>query len=206
MLTIRVPQLSSKNQNVTVLRWHRRVGEVIGKGVILVDLQLDHDLFSLSSPKSGIVERIVVAAGQKVAAKDIIALIKDSLPVFDPEAELVGQSAYSVPDQELTISSQVALQQRLADLGSRYANRVQSLPPKWQTALQEMNENEQNSQAKIDNDNNLKTHPLLAAKCWRKEEHRHPSDLSQEQLDQAELRYDLNYQPKPSHAPTPRPY
>jgi pyruvate/2-oxoglutarate dehydrogenase complex dihydrolipoamide acyltransferase (E2) component len=201
MLLIRVPEFSKSNQPISILRWHRQVGEAIGQGMILVDLQIGKDIFSLSCPRLGILEKIVVSVGKVIKANDVIAMIKDSLPAFDPEAELNIETPYAVSDRELTVSAQLALQQMLADRGGLYASRIQSLPPKWQVEQQPESENnlEEVNEGPL-------THPLLADKCWRKEEHQHPSDLSAENLDQAELRYNLNYQPAPSNAPTPRPH
>lgn len=203
MLLIRIPQLSiNMPSQVTILRWYRQKNEAIGQGVLLVDLKIGSDIFSLSSPKSGMIEKIMVSAGETAEINDVIAILKDTLPVFDPEAELTIEPTYKISAEELSISAQVALQQRLIEKSSSYANRIQSLPPKWSPlATQPLDE----YSGEMEMTQTTKIHPLLKDKCWRKEEHQHPSDLSGENLKQAELRYNLQYQPRPSPAPTPRP-
>ena len=192
MLLVRVPPLSLKESSVIVLRCNRKEKEVIGKGVKLVELQIGQEIVTLHSPKSGIIEKILVPKGGSASENSVLAIIKDGLPVFDPEAEIELEKNFSVSREELTVASQLAIQQMLGNL-CEFANRIQSLPPKWEANHEGGKEMEVG--------NGKLPHPLLEG--GRKEEYRHPADIPEEHLDQAELRYNNEYQHQPSFNPKP---
>lgn len=199
MVAIRVPVLPSDVYQATVLAWHKKPGHAVSRGTALVDLEIAGNKQTITAPVAGVLQKIYSPNGATVHYNDLLAVMKTGLPVFDEDSNVDMNALYVPSAEEFNAQTQLALQQLLAQEAARYANKVQSLPPKWESQS-EMGMGVRN--------NPYKEHPAFAnLASARKEEHVHPSDLQEEQLAQAELTHSKQHQKQHqmSHSYTPRP-
>lgn len=69
---------SPADQTLRVIEWKVQLGETIEKGQILADVEADKAVFEIASPVEGVLQDLIVPAGEMVEIGDVIARIKIS--------------------------------------------------------------------------------------------------------------------------------
>ena len=72
-----MPRLSDTMQEGTVSTWTKQVGDRVEKGDVLAEIETDKATMELEAYDAGVLEKIVVEAGQTVPIGEIIAVIGD---------------------------------------------------------------------------------------------------------------------------------
>ncbi|HEX7104575.1 MAG TPA: dihydrolipoamide acetyltransferase family protein [Acidothermaceae bacterium] len=72
-----MPRLSDTMQEGTVSAWTKNVGDRVEKGDVLAEIETDKATMELEAYDAGVLERIVVEAGQTVPIGEVIAVIGD---------------------------------------------------------------------------------------------------------------------------------
>lgn len=85
---IQMPKLSDTMEEGGIAAWHKKVGEKIKEGDLLLEIETDKATMEYESPEAGILLKIVVEAGQKCALNDPIAVVGEQGE--DPEEALKG--------------------------------------------------------------------------------------------------------------------
>ena len=88
IIEVKVPQLSESVSEATLLTWHKKVGEAVGEGENLIDIETDKVVLELPAIKSGVLVKIIKADGAKVASNETIAQI---------DTEAVARAAVAAP-------------------------------------------------------------------------------------------------------------
>ncbi len=70
-----MPRLSDTMQEGTVSTWTKKVGDRVEKGDVLAEIETDKATMELEAYEEGILEKIVVEAGQTVPIGEVIAVI-----------------------------------------------------------------------------------------------------------------------------------
>lgn len=90
---------SPADQTLTVIEWKVQLGEAVRKGQILADVEADKAIFEIASPVEGVLEELIVPAGQMVEIGAAIAKIGTS---FDQNiSKVVSREDPGIP--EITI-------------------------------------------------------------------------------------------------------
>src|SRR4029453_12272697 len=74
-----MPKLGQAMTEGTVLQWHRRDGERVEQGQLLLTIETDKAPFDIEAPASGVVH-ILVPEGQEVRIGTVIGEIGDAAP------------------------------------------------------------------------------------------------------------------------------
>ena len=75
IIEVKVPQLSESVAEATLLSWHKKVGEAVGRDENLIDVETDKVVLELPAPDAGVITQIIKADGSTVVAGEIIAII-----------------------------------------------------------------------------------------------------------------------------------
>ena len=75
ILDVVVPQLSESVAEATLLQWHKKVGEAVGRDENLIDVETDKVVLELPAPAAGVITEILKPDGSTVVAGELIARI-----------------------------------------------------------------------------------------------------------------------------------
>src|SRR3990172_1597574 len=75
LIDIKVPQLSESVAEATLLTWHKKEGERVGRDDNLIDIETDKVVLELPAPQSGVITRIMKGDGGTVVSGEVIATI-----------------------------------------------------------------------------------------------------------------------------------
>jgi len=98
--TVIMPKLGQTVEESTVLKWHKREGELVKKGEILFEIETDKAVLEIESFFEGTLLKIVVAEGQTVPVMVPVAFIGqpgDTIPEVKPVARL-APAADTMPE------------------------------------------------------------------------------------------------------------
>ncbi len=88
---VKMPQMGESIYEGTITKWIRKEGEAVQKDEPLYELSTDKVDTEIPSPVSGVLKKIVVAAGQKVPIHTVVAIVdeggKGSAPAPAPKAQ-----------------------------------------------------------------------------------------------------------------------
>src|SRR5450432_4709706 len=73
---IRMPDLSTTGDEVTLIRWMVEVGQAVGLGQPLLEIETDKASMEVESVAAGILKAVYAEAGNPVAIGQVIAVIE----------------------------------------------------------------------------------------------------------------------------------
>ncbi|MDF9393077.1 MULTISPECIES: 2-oxoglutarate dehydrogenase complex dihydrolipoyllysine-residue succinyltransferase [Methylococcus] len=85
-IEISVPPLPESVSDATLLDWHKNVGETVGKGENLVDLETDKVVLEVPAPEDGVVVELRGGKGDVVVSGQPIAVIDTAVRPATPAA------------------------------------------------------------------------------------------------------------------------
>ena len=74
-IEVKVPQLSESVAEATLLSWHKKVGEPIGRDENMIDIETDKVVLELPAPSAGVIVQLLKGDGSTVVAGEVIAII-----------------------------------------------------------------------------------------------------------------------------------
>lgn len=86
MAEFRMPKLGADMEAGKLLAWRKAPGDAVAKGEILADIETDKAAFEVESFQAGVLERLLVAPGQKVPVGTPLAILR--VPGEAPTAAL----------------------------------------------------------------------------------------------------------------------
>ena len=75
ILEVVVPQLSESVAEATLLSWHKKVGQAVGRDENLIDIETDKVVLELPAPAAGVITEILQPDGALVVAGQLLARI-----------------------------------------------------------------------------------------------------------------------------------
>ena len=75
-IEVRVPQLPESVSDATLVTWHKKPGDSVGRDENLVDLETDKVVLEVPAPSSGIIKEIKVDNGATVTSGQILAILE----------------------------------------------------------------------------------------------------------------------------------
>jgi 2-oxoglutarate dehydrogenase E2 component (dihydrolipoamide succinyltransferase) len=87
LLEVKVPQLSESVAEATLLQWHKKIGDPVGRDENLIDIETDKVVLELPAPAAGVITQILKGDGATVTAGEIIAMIDTDAVASAPKAE-----------------------------------------------------------------------------------------------------------------------
>jgi 2-oxoglutarate dehydrogenase E2 component (dihydrolipoamide succinyltransferase) len=74
-IEVKVPQLSESVAEATLLSWHKKVGEPVGRDENMIDIETDKVVLELPAPSAGVIVQLLKGDGATVVAGEVIAII-----------------------------------------------------------------------------------------------------------------------------------
>ncbi|MCE5180441.1 MAG: 2-oxoglutarate dehydrogenase complex dihydrolipoyllysine-residue succinyltransferase [Betaproteobacteria bacterium] len=75
IVEVKIPVLSESVSEATLLKWQKKVGDVVARDENLIDVETDKVVLELPAPQAGVLTKIIKDDGQSVTSDEVIALI-----------------------------------------------------------------------------------------------------------------------------------
>src|SRR5262245_53453211 len=75
-IEVRVPQLPESVTDATLVAWHKKPGEPVGRDENLVDLETDKVVLEVPAPSAGVIKEIKVENGATVTSGQVLAILE----------------------------------------------------------------------------------------------------------------------------------
>lgn len=72
-----MPQLGMSMEEGTIIEWHKKEGEEVGKDELLFELETEKLTQKVEAPASGVLKKILVEVGETVPVKEKVAVISE---------------------------------------------------------------------------------------------------------------------------------
>ncbi len=116
LIEVKVPQLSESVAEATLVSWHKKAGEMVGRDENLVDIETDKVVLETPAPAAGVLVKIIKADGSTVTSKEIIAQIDtEAVASAAPAAARAVTPATAVPPADLAAPAMPAAQKLAAE-------------------------------------------------------------------------------------------
>ena len=73
-----MPQLSPTMTSGTILRWHKKIGDAVRDGDVLLELETDKSTMEYESPDRGYLVEIMVSEGISVDIDTVICVLSNT--------------------------------------------------------------------------------------------------------------------------------
>lgn len=112
IIEVKVPQLSESVAEATLLQWHKKIGETVGRDENLIDVETDKVVLELPAPSAGVITQIIKGDGSTVVAGEVIAIIDTEASAkvspMEVSAAPVAVSAETVAQTSAPVSASAA--------------------------------------------------------------------------------------------------
>jgi 2-oxoglutarate dehydrogenase E2 component (dihydrolipoamide succinyltransferase) len=112
IIEVKVPQLSESVAEATLLQWHKKIGETVGRDENLIDVETDKVVLELPAPSAGVITQIIKGDGSTVVAGEVIAIIDTEASAkvspMEVSAAPVAVSAETVAQASAPVSASAA--------------------------------------------------------------------------------------------------
>jgi 2-oxoglutarate dehydrogenase E2 component (dihydrolipoamide succinyltransferase) len=92
-IEVKVPQLPESVSDATLVAWHKKAGDAVGRDENLVDLETDKVVLEVPAPSSGVIKELKVQNGATVTSGQVLAILEagesaaTAAPAAQPKAE-----------------------------------------------------------------------------------------------------------------------
>ncbi|MBP9714705.1 MAG: 2-oxoglutarate dehydrogenase complex dihydrolipoyllysine-residue succinyltransferase [Sterolibacterium sp.] len=97
LIEVKVPQLSESVAEATLVNWHKKAGEAVGRDENLVDIETDKVVLELPAPNAGVVSKILKGDGATVVSGEVVALIDTEAAVATVASSSAAEPVASAP-------------------------------------------------------------------------------------------------------------
>jgi len=100
-IEVKVPQLPESVADATLVSWHKKEGDAVGRDENLVDIETDKVVLEVPAPAAGRVVKVLVANGATVTSGQVIAIVEEgATAVAAAPAAASAPAAKAAPDAE----------------------------------------------------------------------------------------------------------
>ncbi len=107
-IEVKVPQLSESVAEATLLAWHKKVGEAVGRDENLIDVETDKVVLELPAPAAGVLVQIIKGDGGTVVSDEVIAIIDTDATASASPAAAAPAAAPAAADPVAAAINQIA--------------------------------------------------------------------------------------------------
>ncbi|HKU15567.1 MAG TPA: 2-oxoglutarate dehydrogenase complex dihydrolipoyllysine-residue succinyltransferase [Steroidobacteraceae bacterium] len=76
-IEVKVPQLPESVSDATLVAWHKKPGDAVGRDENLVDLETDKVVLEVPAPSSGVIKELKVENGATVTSGQVLAILEE---------------------------------------------------------------------------------------------------------------------------------
>ncbi|VFP83681.1 dihydrolipoyllysine-residue succinyltransferase [Buchnera aphidicola] len=77
-IKILAPDLPESVNNAIMLKWHKKIGDIIKEDELIAEIETDKIILEISSPSTGILNKKLFKVGQKIKSRTIIGYIQST--------------------------------------------------------------------------------------------------------------------------------
>ena len=104
-IEVKVPQLPESVTDATLVAWHKKAGDKVGRDENLVDLETDKVMLEVPAPSSGVIKELKVQNGATVTSGQVLAILEAGegaapAPQSEPAAAAKPAAAPSAPESK----------------------------------------------------------------------------------------------------------
>jgi 2-oxoglutarate dehydrogenase E2 component (dihydrolipoamide succinyltransferase) len=114
-IEVKVPQLPESVTDATLVAWHKKPGEAVGRDENLVDLETDKVVLEVPAPTSGVIKEIKVENGATVTSGQVLAILEAG----EGAVAAKGQAQAAPPPQSSPASAAGQAAAKLAPAAKR---------------------------------------------------------------------------------------
>lgn len=81
MIEVKMPKMGLTMEEGVISAWHKRVGDDVEEGEVLVEIDVDKAVTEIESPASGVLSEIKFEEGSEVTVGEVIAIISPAKDV-----------------------------------------------------------------------------------------------------------------------------
>ena len=119
MWKIQIPKTESKVEEATLFKWHKKEGDKVIKGELVVEIETFKAAVEINSPAAGIIYKILIKEGETVPVNTVIAILIEEGEEISPEdikpflrnqkeeSVSLKKEKISFPKKDLTHSSDI---------------------------------------------------------------------------------------------------
>jgi len=86
-IEVKVPQLPESVADATLVAWHKKPGDTVGRDENLVDLETDKVVLEVPAPAAGVIKELKVANGATVTSGQVLAILEAGSAAEAPAAQ-----------------------------------------------------------------------------------------------------------------------
>jgi 2-oxoglutarate dehydrogenase E2 component (dihydrolipoamide succinyltransferase) len=106
-IEVKVPQLPESVTDATLVAWHKKPGEPVGRDENLVDLETDKVVLEVPAPASGVIKEIKVENGATVTSGQVLAILEEGAAAAAPKPA-AAQSQAAAPEAKAASAAKLA--------------------------------------------------------------------------------------------------
>jgi 2-oxoglutarate dehydrogenase E2 component (dihydrolipoamide succinyltransferase) len=92
-IEVKVPQLPESVADATLVAWHKKPGDAVGRDENLVDLETDKVVLEVPAPSAGVIKELKVANGATVTSGQVLAILEAGAVADAPAAAKAAPAA-----------------------------------------------------------------------------------------------------------------
>lgn len=97
-IDVKVPALPESVADATVATWHKKIGEVVNRDEVLLELETDKVVLEVPAPADGVLGEIFFAEGETVTSNQILARLDAMQAGKEPEPKHVNDNTQVLSD------------------------------------------------------------------------------------------------------------
>src|SRR5947207_7247763 len=102
---VHVPTLGESIVDATIASWHKKEGNLIQSGDILLELETDKVNVEVNAEQDGVLQKVTKQVGDIVAVGEVLAVIEDNARGTESVAKSSGNSRTETVSQQSPVSS-----------------------------------------------------------------------------------------------------
>ncbi|HEY6641142.1 2-oxoglutarate dehydrogenase complex dihydrolipoyllysine-residue succinyltransferase [Povalibacter sp.] len=121
-IEVKVPQLPESVSDATLMTWHKKPGDAVGRDENLVDLETDKVVLEVPAPSAGVLKEIRIESGTTVTAGQVLAILETAEGVVavtaapaEAKAEAPAQKAAAAAGGKLAPSAKRMVEENKLD-------------------------------------------------------------------------------------------
>jgi pyruvate/2-oxoglutarate dehydrogenase complex dihydrolipoamide acyltransferase (E2) component len=75
---LRLVPISEEQEFGTIARWHKREGEAVSAGEVILEVEAEKVTQEVEAPVTGVLQSIVAVEGDEIRVGDVIAVIAEA--------------------------------------------------------------------------------------------------------------------------------
>ena len=106
-IEVKVPQLPESVTDATLVSWHKKPGEPVGRDENLVDLETDKVVLEVPAPAAGVIKEIKVENGATVTSGQVLAILEEGAAAAAPKPA-AAQPQAAAPEAKAAAAAKLA--------------------------------------------------------------------------------------------------